>query len=98
MQKFSGSCSPKQLQTLQSIFDLIWMELRDKTASSYSGPFDPDTLREEIARRVFAFAGQYASKGDVVREVLSSSGIQTPLAPSGWIVTMRKNELERGRQ
>jgi hypothetical protein len=40
------------LHTLQRIFDLIWMELRATSSGSYRGPTDPDTLREEIARKV----------------------------------------------
>lgn len=77
MLKFAGSCSPEQLQTLQKIFDLIWMELRASTMSSYRGPSDPDALRDEIARRVL---GQYNGAGidpdEITKQVLGSFGVK----------------------
>lgn len=84
MLKFSGTCSPEQLHTLQSIFDLIWMELRTNNTSIYSGPSDPDTLRDEIARRVL---DHYKDDGippdQIIRQVLASFGIDMPvIAPS----------------
>jgi len=48
MQRYAGSCSPEQLHRLQKIFDLICMELRANGQSNYTGPMDPDGLREEI--------------------------------------------------
>jgi hypothetical protein len=77
MLKFAGSCSPEQLQTLQRIFDLIWMELRANGASRFNGPSDPDSLRDEIARRVL---GQYDGDGldaeHTTQRVLRSFGIE----------------------
>jgi len=41
MQKFAGTCSPEQLHTLQTIFDLIWMELMERTHSeAQAQPWD----------------------------------------------------------
>ena len=78
MQRFAGTCSPEQLQTLQRIFDLIWMELRANTTSSYSGPSDPDALREEIARRVLGqFEGDGLDADEITKRVLNSFGIET---------------------
>ena len=77
MLKFAGSCSPEQLHTLQKIFDLIWMELRASTMSNYSGPADPDALRDEIARRVFnQHDGKEIDAHEMTREVLSSFGVE----------------------
>jgi hypothetical protein len=79
MLKFAGLCSPEQLRTLQEVFDLIWMELRASTISTYNGPSDPDQLRDEIARRVL---DEFDSKGKVnadsiTKHVLESFGIET---------------------
>jgi hypothetical protein len=51
MKNQTGSCSPEQLLALQKVFDLIWMELRFGGSNNYTGPSDPEALREEIARR-----------------------------------------------
>jgi hypothetical protein len=76
MRKFAGSCSPEQLHTLQTVFDLIWMELQANSSSSYSGPSDPDALRDEIARRVFSHcAGDQPNPKEIARQVLASFGI-----------------------
>lgn len=76
MQKFAGSCSPEQLHTLQSIFDLIWIELRSSSMSSYSGPSDPDELRDQIARRVLDhYDGDGTSSKEITRQVLASFGV-----------------------
>ena len=76
MQKFAGSCSPEQLHTLQSIFDLIWIELRSSSMSSYSGPSDPDELRDQIARRVLDhYDGEGTSSKEITRQVLASFGV-----------------------
>lgn len=78
MQRFAGTCSPEQLHTLQRIFDVIWMELQMSTTSNYSGPFDPDTLREEIARRVLgSFDGDGLNADEIATRVLASFGIKT---------------------
>jgi hypothetical protein len=78
MLKFAGTCSPEQLHTLQRIFDLIWMELRASTMSNYSGPADPDALRDEIARRVLGqFAGDGLDADEITKRVLSSFGMET---------------------
>jgi len=77
MQRFAGTCSPEQLQTLQGIFDLIWMELRASTTSNYNGPSDPDALREEIARRVLGqFDGDGLDADEITERVLSSFGME----------------------
>jgi hypothetical protein len=90
MQKFAGLCSPEQLQTLQRIFDLIWMELRASTTSTYSGPSDPDALRDEIARRVLAnYKGADVDADQITRRVLSSFGID----PGILRPTARSNSL-----
>jgi hypothetical protein len=79
MQKFAGACSPEQLSTLQTIFDLIWMEMRASSTSSYSGPADPDALRDEIAKRVLSQSnGNPADPNRIVRDVLASFGIDQP--------------------
>jgi hypothetical protein len=80
MQKFVGSCSSEQLHTLQSIFDLIWMELRASSTSNYSGPSDPDVLRDEIARRVIdRYNGDDATPShQIVTQILASFGIERP--------------------
>jgi hypothetical protein len=78
MQRFAGSCSPEQLLSLQKVFDLIWMELRANGSANYTGPTDPDALREEIARRVFAHHdGADGNADDITRQVLISFGVQT---------------------
>ena len=83
MQRFAGSCSPEQLHTMQSIFDLIWMELRAHTTVSFSGPLDPDGLREEIARRVLnSFGSEHTPPEEIIRDVLASFGIQPNTPPS----------------
>lgn len=78
MHRHIGWCSPEQLQTLQRIFDVIWMELRAKGLDKFDGPTDPEALRAEIACRVF---GQLADKDfdaeDITQRVLRSFGIQT---------------------
>jgi hypothetical protein len=76
MQRYAGSCSPEQLHTLQKIFDLIWMDLRSNGSSRYTGPLDPDALREEVARRVFShFNGDDTNADDITQRVLSSFGV-----------------------
>ena len=76
MQRYAGSCSPAQLLTFQKVFDLVWMELRANGSSNYTGPNDPDDLRQEIARRVLAYDD--ALETDVIsRLVLSSFGVPT---------------------
>jgi hypothetical protein len=76
MHKFAGSCSPEQLHTLQTIFDLIWMELQETTTSKYNGPTNPNALRDEIARRVLGqFDGEELDAEAVTRHVLASFGI-----------------------
>jgi hypothetical protein len=73
MQKFAGSCSPEQLDILQTVFNFIWMELRASSNFGYSGPSDPEALRDEIAQRVFSLCeGEGA---DPTRIVLTSFGI-----------------------
>lgn len=79
MQKFAGTCSPEQLHTLQSIFDLIWMELRENSTGSYTGPSEPDELREQIARRVLELYDSDGTSSDkITRQVLASFGIERP--------------------
>lgn len=76
MLKLPGTCSPEQLHTLQSIFDLIWMELRASRTSSYSGSSNSDTLREEIARRVLdRWDGDETPPDEIIQQVLASFGI-----------------------
>jgi hypothetical protein len=78
MQKFAGSCTPDQLHTLQRVFDLIWMELRANGHANYTGPSDPDLLRDEIARRVLgAFNGGEVDAAKVTERVLMSFGVHT---------------------
>jgi hypothetical protein len=92
MQKFAGLCSPEQLHTLQKIFDLIWMELRASTMSTYSGPSDPDALRDEIARRVLGnYKGEDNDADQITRHVLNSFGIETSILRP----TARGNGLRR---
>ena len=76
MRKHLGKCSPEQLHTLQKILDLIWMELRASSTGKYSGPSDPDTLRDEIARRVAKDGGNRATDlTGIIQSVLRSFGI-----------------------
>jgi hypothetical protein len=76
MQKFAGSCSPEQLTILQAVFDFIWMKLRASSNSSYSGPSDPEALRDEIAQRVFSLYGAEGVDPDqIAGQVLASFGI-----------------------
>jgi hypothetical protein len=76
MQKFAGSCSPEQLNILQTVFDFIWMELRASSNSSYSGPSHPEALRDEIAQRVFSLYGAEGVDADqIAQQVLASFGI-----------------------
>jgi hypothetical protein len=80
MQKYAGTCSPEQLQTLQKIFDLIWMELRSSSLSNFNGPSDPDTLRAEIASRVLScHDGDDLDAQHITERVLSSFGIETSI-------------------
>ena len=83
MQKFAGLCSPEQLHALQSIFDLIWMELRESSTSRYSGPSDPDDLRDEIARRVLDhYDGNGTPSNEIIGHVLVSFGMTGQEQPS----------------
>jgi hypothetical protein len=76
MQKFAGSCSPEQLNILQTVFDFIWMELRASSNPGYSGPSDPEALRNEIAQRVFSLYGAEGIGPDQIAGlVLASFGI-----------------------
>jgi hypothetical protein len=78
MQKFAGLCTPEQLHTLQRVFDLIWMELRANGHANYNGPSDPDELRDEIARRVFAeYDGEDVIADNVTKRVLGSFGVSS---------------------
>lgn len=81
MQRFASSCTPEQLQTLQKIFDLIWMELQANGHSNYTGPSDPDALREEIARRVLGShdGDDVLDANDITKRVLASFGVHTDL-------------------
>src|SRR5687768_3179190 len=76
MQNLAGACSPEQLHMLQKIFDLIWMELRATSHSNYTGPSEPDALREEIARRVIGQFDGGLDADEITRRVLSSFGIE----------------------
>jgi hypothetical protein len=94
MQKFAGSCSPEKLHTLQKIFDLIWMELRASTASTFNGSSDPDALRNEIARRVLGnYKGAEIDADQITRRVLSSLGIKTGVLPSGDIGSLERTAI-----
>jgi hypothetical protein len=76
IRKFAGSCSPEQLNILQTVFDFIWMELRASSNSSYSGPSDPEALRDEIAQRVFSLYGaEGVDPNGIAQKVLASFGI-----------------------
>jgi hypothetical protein len=78
MKNQMGSCSPEQMLALQKVFDLIWMELRFGASTNYTGPTDPDALREEIARRtIAAYDGNDVNSDDIAQRVLASFGIQT---------------------
>jgi hypothetical protein len=80
MRKFAGPCSPEQLHTLHKIFDLIWIELREGSTSTYSGPSDPDALHDEIAHRVLTqFDAHGFSVDDTTNRVLSSFGIKSEI-------------------
>jgi hypothetical protein len=48
------------------------MDLRANGSSNYTGPSDPEALREEIARRVLA-----QHDGDDVNAMLGSFGVPT---------------------
>jgi hypothetical protein len=83
MQKFARTCSPEQLHTLQVIFDLIQVELRESSTSKYSGPSEPDALRDEIAHRVLSQFDAHGFSGDeVTKRVLSSFGFQAAVVGS----------------
>jgi hypothetical protein len=76
MQRYAGTYSPEQLHIMQKIFDLIWMEFQSSGSSRYTGPVEPDALREEIARRVFGqFDGDAPNADNIVGRVLSSFGV-----------------------
>ena len=61
---------------LQTIFDVIWMELRESSTSKYNGPSDPEALRDEIARRVLDhYKGDGFSAKDITKQVLKSFDI-----------------------
>ncbi len=78
MKNQTGSCSPEQLLALQKVFDLIWMELRFNGSTNYTGPSDPEALREEIARRVLAeHDGNDVNSDAIAKRVLASFGVQT---------------------
>jgi hypothetical protein len=75
MLKLPGTCSPEQLHTLQRIFDLIWMELRASSTSSYTVSSHQDTLREEVARRVLdRWYRDETSPDEIIQQVLASFG------------------------
>jgi hypothetical protein len=76
MQKYTRTCSPEQLHTLKVIFDRIQMELRESSTSKYSGPYEPDALRDEIAHRVLSqFDAHGFNADEVTKRVLNSFGI-----------------------
>jgi hypothetical protein len=76
MLRYAGVCGPEELETLQKVFDLIWMELRANGSKNYTGPANPDALREEIARRVFdLYKASEATSDDLASAVLTSFGV-----------------------
>ena len=48
MQNHSGACSPEKLESLQKVFDAIWMELEAKH-SKHTFPWDTQSARFRIA-------------------------------------------------
>jgi hypothetical protein len=83
MQILARTCSPEQLHTLQKIFDLIRIELRDGSTSLYNGPSEPDALRDEIAHRVLTQFDAHGFSGDeVTKRVLDSFGFQAAVVGS----------------
>jgi len=105
MRKFAGTCSPEQLHTLQKIFDLIRLELRESSTSTYNGPSEPDALRDEIAHRVLTqFDAHGFCADDITKRVLSSFGIQSEvpgptsagidqILKSVWEAAVRRNPM-----
>jgi hypothetical protein len=97
MQKFARTCSPEQLHTLQVIFDLIQVEQRESSTSTYSGPSEPDALRDEIAHRVLSQFDAHGFSGDeVTKRVLSSFGIQAAVVGSANTGTIPNSKLSLG--
>jgi hypothetical protein len=97
MQRYAGVCGPEELGTLQKVFDLIWMELRANGTKNYTGPADPDALREEIARRVFdLYKTNEGTSDDIASAVLHSFGV--PMNLSHPTYTRRPNGPHRGAE
>jgi hypothetical protein len=72
-----GWYSPEQLQTLQKIFDEIWMEFRAKGLGKLDRPSDRDALRAEIACRIFKQLDKETFKAEeITQHVLSSFGME----------------------
>ena len=60
-------CAPERLQTLQRIFDTIWMEVEFDIS-----PQATLSLRDEIARCVMSYAKADLTEDDIVFAVLHS--------------------------
>jgi hypothetical protein len=95
MLRYAGVCGPEELETLQKVFDLIWMELRANGTKNYTGPANPDALREEIARRVFdLYKTNQGTSDDIASAVLHSFGVLMNLSHPTY--TRRPNGSHRG--
>jgi hypothetical protein len=73
----TGPYSSEQMYTLRKILDLIWMELRASGDSNFSGPTDPDALRDEIARRAMIYFNAGENPDNITQSVLSSFGLES---------------------
>jgi len=53
------------------------MELRSSRASNYSGPTDPEALRDELARRLLSqYTQDTANADEITAAILRSFGIE----------------------
>jgi hypothetical protein len=73
----TGPYSSEQMYTLRKILDLIWMELRANGDSNFSGPTDPDALRDEIAHRATRYFNAGENPDSITQLVLSSFGMES---------------------
>ena len=80
MHRHISACGPKELKTLQRVFETAWRELRLERASCV-GRIDPERLLEDIAERMMDHAHTGLSEEEIAAKVLASLGLGTPATP-----------------
>lgn len=78
MHRHGNVCGPRELNTLQRVFEAAWRELRLERAL---GRIDPEGLLEDIAERMMEHAYSGLSEEEIAAKVLASLGIGAPSVP-----------------